>query len=451
MGRLFGTDGVRGIANTELTCELAMKIGRAAASVLSDGCRHRPTFVVGSDTRASSDMLGSALIAGLCSVGADVIQLGVVPTPAVAYLVGKYKADAGVMISASHNPAEFNGIKIFNGSGYKLADMLEERIEDIILDQSYVHKLPEGDEVGKLTYAADAVKDYIRHIVSTVHYSLDGMKIAIDCANGSASATAPELFRQLGAEVHILSASPDGTNINKDCGSTHMEALADYVKENKLDLGVAFDGDADRCLCVDENGDMIDGDMIMAICSIDLKKRGKLNNNTVVGTVMTNFGFGKFCEENGIRFIATKVGDRYVLEEMLLEDHSFGGEQSGHVIFRDFATTGDGQLTAAQLLSHVKTSGKKLSDLAKVMTRYPQTMVNLKVSKEGKLAFFTDSEINAKIEEVKETLGKSGRILVRPSGTEPLIRIMVEGMDTAQIEALANDVAEVIIKRVGNK
>ncbi len=451
MGRLFGTDGVRGIANTELTCELAMSIGRAAASVLSASSRHRPTFVVGSDTRASSDMLGSALVAGLCSVGADVIQLGVVPTPAVAYLVGKYKANAGVMISASHNPAEFNGIKIFNGYGYKLADMLEERIEDIILDKNYSHIFPDGHEVGRVSFAENAKKDYIRHITSTVHYSLDGMNIAIDCANGSASATAPELFRALGANVHILSATPDGTNINKNSGSTHMEALAEYVKEHGLDCGIAFDGDADRCLCVDENGNIIDGDMIMAICAVDLKKRGKLNNNTVVGTVMTNFGFGKFCEENEIRFIATKVGDRYVLEEMLLEDHSFGGEQSGHIIFRDFATTGDGQLTAAQLLSHLKTSGKKLSELASVMTRFPQTTINLKISKEGKLAFYTDSEVNAKIDEVKEALGRSGRILVRPSGTEPLIRVMVEGMDTEQIERLAKDVADVISNRLGDK
>ena len=451
MGRLFGTDGVRGIANTELTCELAMDIGRAAASVLSDGSRRRPTFVVGSDTRASSDMLGSALISGLCSVGADVIQLGVVPTPAVAYLVGKYKADAGVMISASHNPAEFNGIKIFNGSGYKLDDMLEERIEDIILDKNYSYDFPKGHEVGRLTYAENAAKDYIRYIASSVHYSLDGLKIAIDCANGSASATAPELFKMLGADAKILSAEPNGTNINKNCGSTHMEALAEYVKANKLDCGIAFDGDADRCLCVDENGNAIDGDMIMAICALDLKARGKLNNNAVVGTVMTNFGFGKFCEANDIRFIATKVGDRYVLEEMLLEDYSFGGEQSGHIIFRDFATTGDGQLTAAQLLSLIKTSGKSLSQLADVMTRYPQTTVNLTVSKEGKLAFLTDNEIKAKIDEVKKILGKTGRILVRPSGTEPLIRVMVEGMDTAQIETLANEVANIIIERVGNK
>ena len=387
MGRLFGTDGVRGIANTELTVERAMEIGRAAATVLTDGCRRRPTFVIGCDTRVSSDMLASAMIAGLCSVGADVIGLGVIPTPAVAYLVGKYKADAGIMISASHNPAEFNGIKIFGGNGFKLPDMLEERIEDIILDRHYKHSTPTGDGVGRLTYAKDAAKDYIRHIKASVHHSLDGLNIAIDCANGSASTTASTLFEELGAKVHIINNTPNGININDGCGSTHMEKLSEYVVANKLDCGVAFDGDADRCLCVDENGALIDGDMIMAMCALDLKNRGKLNNNTVIGTVMTNFGFPKFCKENDIQFIATKVGDRYVLEEMLIGDYAFGGEQSGHVIFRDFATTGDGQLTATQLLCLLKCSKKKLSELASVMKRYPQTIVNIKISAEGKLAF----------------------------------------------------------------
>lgn len=450
MGRLFGTDGVRGIANTELTCERAMEIGRAAATVLAEGCRRRPTFVIGSDTRASSDMLGSALTAGLCSVGADVIQLGVVPTPAVAYLVGMYKADAGVMISASHNPAEFNGIKIFSGNGLKLPDMLEERIEEIVLDKIRTMATPIGGEVGKVTYAKDAAKDYIRHIKSTAHICLDGMRVAIDCANGSASVTAPTLFAELGAELHVLSASPDGVNINRECGSTHMEALAEYVVKNGLDLGIAFDGDADRCLCVDELGNLIDGDMVMAICAMDLKARGKLNRNAVVGTIMTNFGFGKFCEENDLRFVATKVGDRYVLEEMLLEDYSFGGEQSGHIIFRDFATTGDGQLTATQLLTLVKASGKRLSELASVMTRYPQTIVNLRISPEGKIAFYNDPEVNRAMEAAKEELGKTGRIVVRPSGTEPLIRVMVEGMDEEQINRVANEVAAVITDRLGN-
>ena len=451
MGRLFGTDGVRGIANTELTCERAMEIGRAAATVLSDGCRRRPIFVIGSDTRASSEMLGGALTAGLCSVGADVIQLGVVPTPAVAHLVVKYKADAGVMISASHNSAEFNGIKIFSGNGYKLPDMLEERIEAIVLDRILTPKTPIGEGVGRVTYATSAADDYIRHIKSSVHYSLDGLNIALDCANGSASTTAKKLFEELGATVHVINAEPDGININKNCGSTHLEGLAEFVVKNGLDCGIAFDGDADRCLCIDEKGNEIDGDMIMAIGALDLKKRGKLNGNTVVGTIMTNFGFSKFCEANGLRFIATKVGDRYVLEEMLLEDYSFGGEQSGHIIFRDFATTGDGQLTATQLLCHMRCEGKPLSELAKAMKRYPQTTVNLKVSAEGKILFYTDKDINDKIAEAKEKLGQSGRIVVRPSGTEPLIRVMVEGMDLKEINAIANDVADTIKERLGEK
>ncbi|MBE6538394.1 MAG: phosphoglucosamine mutase [Ruminococcaceae bacterium] len=451
MGRLFGTDGVRGIANTELTCERALEIGRAAAEVLADGCRRRPLFVVGSDTRTSSDMLSCAVTAGICSMGADVISLGVVPTPAVAYLVGKYKADAGIMISASHNPSEFNGIKIFSGDGYKLPDALEERIEAIVLDHESKLESPIGAGVGKLTHATGATRDYINHVKSSVLYSLDGMNIAIDCSNGSASATARELFAALGANAHIMNAEPNGSNINENCGSTHIENLAKYVVDNGLDCGVAFDGDADRCLAVDENGKVIDGDMIMAICALDLKERGRLNHNAVVGTIMTNFGFGKFCEENDLKYVATKVGDRFVLEEMLLEDYSFGGEQSGHVIFRDFATTGDGQLTACQLLSLIRRKGKKLSELASVMTRYPQTIVNLTVSAEGKLLFYTDKEIKDTIEEAKNILGKTGRVVVRPSGTEPLIRVMAEGEDMKQIESVANMVANVIIKRLGGK
>ncbi len=449
MGRLFGTDGVRGIANTELGCETAMQIGRAAAAVLSDGCRRRPVFVVGCDTRTSSDMLCCALVAGLCSVGADVINLGVVPTPAVAFLVGKYKADAGVMISASHNSAEYNGIKIFSGSGYKLPDMLEEQIEDIILDKRRLPPLPTGHAVGKVTLAENAVKDYCDHVKSCVLYSLDGLNIAVDCANGAASRTAAAIFDGLGANAHILNASPNGQNINRDCGSTHMEALAKYVVDNKLDAGVAFDGDADRCLCVDENGNCIDGDEIMAICAVDLKERGRLTKNTVVGTIMTNFGFSRFCEQNGIRFVATKVGDRFVLEEMLLDDTVFGGEQSGHIIFRDFATTGDGQLTATQLLSLLRRKKEKLSCLAAVMKKCPQTIINIKVSAEGKLHYYTDEEINAAVEKAKNTLGDSGRIVVRPSGTEPLIRVMTEGDDSKLIEKLAKEVSAVIKKRIG--
>ena len=451
MGRLFGTDGARGIANSELTCEISMEIGRAAATIIADGCRHAPTFVIGCDTRASSDMLCCAISAGLCSVGANVINIGVVPTPAVAYLIGKYKADAGIMISASHNPAEFNGIKIFNGSGYKLADMLEERIEEIVLDKKSMPVLAEGGKVGRISYAKNAAKDYIRHIKSTVYNSLGGLKIAIDCANGSASSTAKTLFEELGAEVHVLSASPDGENINSKCGSTHLENLSEYVVANKLDCGVAFDGDADRCLCIDEKGNVIDGDMIMAICSLDLMKRGKLHKNAVVGTILSNFGFTKFCEDNNLKFVATKVGDRYVLEEMLLEDYSFGGEQSGHIIFRDFATTGDGQLTAAQLLCHLNAEKRPLSELASVMTRYPQVAINIRTSTEGKIAFYTDKAIEEAIAKAKETLGTTGRIVVRPSGTEPLIRVMVEGKDDNQINAVAKNVANIIEERLCKK
>lgn len=445
MGRLFGTDGIRGIANKDLTCELATQLGRAAAEVLTNKSNRHPKVLIGKDTRLSSDMLESAMAAGLCSIGASVVTLGVVPTPAVAYLVEKYKADAGIMISASHNSFEYNGIKIFSGDGYKLPDDLEERIEDIILGKSDIsQEFPTEDGIGTVTVAENAVRDYIDHVKSTVHFSLDGLKIAIDTANGSASATAETLFTELGAEVVMLHDKPDGINVNHNCGSTHMESLMEYVKTHDVDAGVAFDGDADRCLMVDEEGNFIDGDFIMAICAADMKSRGKLAGNAVVGTIMTNMGFQRFCEENGMRFEATKVGDRYVLEEMRLDGYNFGGEQSGHVIFRDFATTGDGQLTACQLLSVMRRREAKLSSMATLMQRFPQTIVNLTVTPEGKLAFYTDHKVKAAIDKVSETLGRDGRIIVRPSGTEPLLRVMVEGQDEALIQKLANDVAEVI-------
>ena len=449
MGRLFGTDGIRGIANSFLTCELALKVGRAAGSVLSDGSRRRLLFCVGSDTRISSDMLSFSIASGLCSVGADVIILGVVPTPAVAYLVGKYKADAGIMISASHNPAEYNGIKIFSGDGYKIPDALEEQIESLGLDGE--EQALSGTDIGKVTYASNAVKDYVDHLKSTVMNSLEGLNIAVDCANGSASVSAERLFTELGANADILHSRPDGININCDCGSTHIERLREYVLNNKLDAGVAYDGDADRCICVDDRGNIVDGDFILAICAKDMKERGKLAKNTVVGTVMTNMGFGRFCKDNGISFVATKVGDRFVLEEMLQEDYNFGGEQSGHVIFSDFASTGDGQLTSIQLLSLVKRSGSKLSELAEVMKRYPQSIINVEVSKEGKLAFYTDPQIKAAIESAKKQFGEAGRIVVRPSGTEPLIRIMTEGEDRALTENVAKSVSEIIKERLGGK
>ena len=444
MGRLFGTDGVRGVANAELTCERAMQIGRAAAEVLSGGKRYLPTVLVGMDTRISSEMLASALTAGLCSTGADVINLGVVPTPAVAYLIGKYKAHAGIMISASHNPFEYNGIKIFNEDGYKLADELEERIESIVLDSNPAPKLVSGENIGRVTYAQNAVKDYIDHLVSSVHCSLDGLNIAVDCANGSASRTAAKLFEALGANATILSSEPDGVNINAGCGSTHLDNLRKYVVEHKLDAGIAYDGDADRCLCIDNEGNDVDGDMIMAILALDMKSRGKLTKNTVVGTIMTNFGFTKFCEDNGIHFEATKVGDRYVLEEMLLEDYRLGGEQSGHIIFRDYSTTGDGQLTSIQLLSQLKRTGHTLADSARVMTRYPQFIVNIRVSAEAKLAFYTDPKVKEILDEAKKTMGNGGRIVTRPSGTEPLIRIMTEGDNSALAKEVAENTASAI-------
>ena len=444
MGRLFGTDGVRGIANKELTPELAMNLGRAAATVLAVNSRRRPLFVVGMDTRISSEMLSNAITAGLCSVGADVLILGVVPTPAVAYLIGKYKADAGIMISASHNSAEFNGIKMFSGDGYKLPDVLEEQIEEIVLNEIKSSEALIGGDVGKVTYMNSAIKDSVDHLKSTVPNSLDGLKIAVDCANGSASVVAEELMKQLGADATVLYDKPDGININEGCGSTHIENLSKYVVENKMDLGVAFDGDADRCLCVDENGELIDGDQVMAICSLDMKERGRLAKNTVIGTILTNLGFIKYCEANGINFIATKVGDKFVLEEMLLEEYNFGGEQSGHVIFRDFATTGDGELTAIQLLSLVKRSGKKLSELSKVMKKYPQVSINVNVTNDGKVKFYTNTAVKESIETAKEELGDKGRIVVRPSGTEPKIRVMVECNDEELMNKVANEVAETV-------
>ena len=448
MGRLFGTDGVRGIAGQDMTCELAMDLGRAAATVLTYGRRRRPLVVLGKDTRISSDMLGAALAAGLCSVGADVIDLGVVPTPAVAYLVMKYKADAGVMISASHNPYPFNGIKIFGGEGFKLPDELEDQIERLIGQGRW--RLATGDALGQITHCATAVRDYVEHLKSTIPTSLDGLRIAVDCANGSASATAPALFAELGADAVIFSAAPDGVNLNDNCCSTHLKALQDYVRAHgEVQAGVAFDGDADRCLFVDANGSVVDGDFIMAVCGLDMLQRGKLRRATIVGTVLTNLGFAKFCEAHGIRFAATKVGDRYVLEEMELEGYTLGGEQSGHVIFRDFATTGDGQLTALQLLCLLKRCQKPLAELAAVMTRLPQVMENVQVSPEGKLEFYNSDAIKAAIREKKDLLGDEGRVLVRVSGTEPLIRVMVEGQNELQIRRIAADLALLIKEELG--
>lgn len=449
MGRLFGTDGARGVANTELTIELAMNIGKAAAMVLTSKDVEHPTFLIGKDTRLSGDMLEGALIAGLCSVGANVKLLGVVPTPAVAYLVKKYNADAGIMISASHNPYEFNGIKLFSGEGYKLPDALEEEIEAIILDNAKPYTVPAHEGLGTVEVVESAADDYIDYVASTVEYDLHGIEVALDCSNGSSSRTAEKLFTKLGAKVHMLFDKPDGVNINTNCGSTHMETLMDYVKEYKLDAGLAFDGDADRCLAVDNNGELVDGDYIIAILAADLKSQGKLKKNAVVGTVMTNMGFNKFCDANGMKFVATAVGDRYVLEEMLKEGYNIGGEQSGHVIFLDHATTGDGQLTGAHLLSMLNRRDAKLSSIATLMERFPQVLINVKISNEGKAVFKTDEGIKEAIARITETLGDRGRILVRASGTEPLVRVMLEGEDYDEIDALAKEMAEIVKERLG--
>ena len=449
MGRLFGTDGVRGVANTELTCELSMEIGRAMATVLTDDTHRKPRVLIGMDTRASGLMIQSALAAGLCSVGADVMTLGVVPTPAVAFLVKKYGYDAAVMISASHNPCEYNGIKIFKCDGYKLPDALEEEIEKLILDDVERPSLKTGGAVGTITESENTVHDYIAHLKTTVGDTrFDNMHIALDCANGSSSVSAQTLFESLGAKCDMLSDKPDGVNINLDCGSTHLENISRYVKENKLLCGFAFDGDADRLLAVDENGEVVDGDKIIAICSKYMKENGSLNKDTAVVTVMTNMGFYKFCRENDINVEKTGVGDRYVLECMLQNGFSIGGEQSGHVIFLDYATTGDGQLTALQLLKIMAETKKPLSELASCMTVYPQTMINIRVSDMGKARYKDDEEIKNAIKLAEKELGDKGRVLVRVSGTEPLVRVMLEGEDKNQIETLAQEIAEVVRKRL---
>ncbi len=446
MGRLFGTDGARGVAVTELTCELAMSIGRAAAIVLTQETRHKPKIVIGKDTRISSDVLEAALTAGILSVGADAVSLGYVPTPAVAYLVKERGADAGVMISASHNSMEFNGIKLFAGTGYKLSDEIEEEIEKLVLDEpeKLTAALADGASVGRIMQDRNAADDYIRHILSTVNNDLGGLRIALDCANGSASATAEKLFSGRGAQVYLLSSEPNGININDKCGSTNMDNLRKFVTENRCHIGLALAVDADRCLAVDENGVIVDGDKLIAIFASDMAERGTLNKNTAVVTVMTNIGFLHFAKERGIEVITTKVGDRYILEEMIKENYSVGGEQSGHIIFSEFATTGDGQLTAVQLLSIMRRTGKKLSELAAIMERYPQVMINVRVDQKFKEEWKNTPAITEIISQCEEELGSDGRVLVRESGTEPLIRVMLEGKKFDVINGMAKKIADKI-------
>ncbi len=444
MARLFGTDGVRGVANDELTPLLAMQLGQAGAYVLSKEKAHKPTMMVGCDTRISGDMLANALMAGACSVGANVVYVGVIPTPAIAYLTRKYRVDAGVVISASHNPVEFNGIKFFDGNGFKLPDALEDEIEALIKSGMKDIRFPTGASVGKIKYRTDAREEYINHAVSAVSVDLRGMKIVVDCAEGASYYTSVETLKELGAEIVAIHNNPDGTNINANCGSTHMGELQARVVYEKADVGLAFDGDADRLLAVDENGNRIDGDVIMAIVGNHMKQKGELKDNTIVATVMSNLGFFLMGEKNGIHIEQTKVGDRYVLERMLEIGSNLGGEQSGHIIFLDENTTGDGLLSALHLLQVIVESGKKLSELASIMTVLPQALVGAKVPNHKKDSFMEYTEIAEAIEAVNRKFAGEGRVLIRPSGTEPLVRVMIEGKDQQMIEEEAKKLAELI-------
>lgn len=444
MGRLFGTDGVRGVANEELTPTLAMELGQAGAYVLTRENEHKPTIMVGCDTRISGDMLANALMAGACSVGANVVYVGVVPTPAVAYLTRKYKVDAGVVISASHNPVEFNGIKFFDGNGYKLPDALEDEIEELIKSGMDGIKFPTGSSVGKIKYRTDAREEYINHAMTSIPVNLEGKKIVVDCAEGAAFYTSVEALKELGASVVAIHNNPDGTNINANCGSTHMEELMARVVYEGADIGLAFDGDADRLLAVDEKGQRVDGDQIMAIVGNHMKNQGMLKDNTIVATVMSNLGFFLMGKAHGINIEQTKVGDRYVLERMKEISANLGGEQSGHIIFLDENTTGDGLLSALHLLQVLVETGKSLSELASIMEVLPQALVNARVPNHKKESYMEYPETAEAIEKLSEKFAGEGRVLIRPSGTEPLVRVMIEGKDQEQIEREARNLAELI-------
>lgn len=443
---MFGTDGVRGVAGSELTIELATQLGQAGAYVLTKEQEHQPTIIVGCDTRISGGMLASALMAGICSVGANAIYVGVVPTPAIAYLTRKHKVDAGVVISASHNPMEFNGIKFFNGDGYKLSDALEDEIEALIRSNMDGVSLPTGSGVGRIDYRFDLRDEYVEFMKKCVPVDLKGLKIVVDCAEGASYYTSVRTLEDLGANLIPIHITPDGTNINANCGSTHMDELQARVVYEKADLGIAFDGDADRMLAVDENGKMVDGDQLMAICGNYMKEKGTLKKNTIVVTVMTNLGFTLMGEEKGIHVEKTRVGDRYVLENMLQNGYNIGGEQSGHIIFLEDNTTGDGLLSALHLLQVMVETGRKLSDLAAVMEVLPQALVNAKVPNHKKDKFMEYAEISDAIKKVEERFGGEGRVLIRPSGTEPLVRVMIEGKNQEEIDSEAKKLADLITK-----
>jgi phosphoglucosamine mutase len=441
--RLFGTDGVRGRANSDLPPELALSVARAAAGVLAgrDGTS-RPVAVVGRDPRASGEMLEAAVVAGLTSAGAEVLRAGVVPTPGLAYLTGRHDADLGVMISASHNPMPDNGIKLFSRGGHKLPDALEAAIERTVAAGASADHRPTGAEIGRVRDLPDATEDYARHVLATVDQPLAGLRLVLDCAHGAAAAVGPEVYRRAGATVHAIGCDPDGWNINDGVGSTHLAPLAEKVRELGADLGIAHDGDADRCLAVTADGDVVDGDMILAICALAMHERGSLKDATVVATVMSNLGFHHTMRDAGIAVQTTAVGDRYVLEALRAGGLSLGGEQSGHLVFLDHATTGDGLLTGLALLSRMKATGASLAELASVVQRLPQTLINVPVT--DRMAVSESDSVAEAVNAVEEELGDSGRVLLRPSGTEQLVRVMVEAPTQEQADEVAKRLAEVV-------
>jgi phosphoglucosamine mutase len=445
MGKLFGTDGVRGVANRELTAEIALRLGRAGAYVLTNRAAHTPKILVGMDTRRSGDMLEAALTAGLCSVGATVYRTDIIPTPGIAYLIRHYGMDAGVMISASHNPMADNGIKFFDAHGYKLPDSMEDEIEDYIFNKYDTLPNPEGSDVGIVKRCHTAVPDYRDFLLKTVpDLRLVGLRVALDCANGATSHVAPVVFKELGADVYTMNHEPDGFNINDECGSTHMESLCRYVKKMRMDVGLAFDGDGDRMLCVDENGEIVEGDQIIAVCGYDLHRRGRLTGNSIVATIMSNMGLALMCREHGIQLHSTNVGDRYVLEKMVEDDYILGGERSGHIIFREYNTTGDGIVSGLQLLSVMKREHKPLSELKKIMTDLPQALINARVPNARKAELKKNARILSVISETEAKLKGEGRVLVRPSGTEPVVRVMLEGKDKSLLDEWAALIAHTI-------
>lgn len=447
MGKLFGTDGIRGIANKDLTPELAFKVGRAGAYILAKGKKGK--ILVGKDTRVSGDMLEAALTAGITSMGLDVVSLGIIPTPAVAYLTRKYEALAGVVISASHNPGEYNGIKFFNFEGLKLPDEVENQIEDIILNNIELDQRPSGDNIGKVYKEENGAKDYKEYLKSTINIDLTGLKIAMDCGHGALYEIGPSIIKELNGEVVVVNNTPDGININNKCGSTNPDIIRELVLKEKADIGLSFDGDADRIIAIDNEGKLMDGDHILAVCGTYLKEQNRLKNNTVVGTIMTNMGLDTYLKANGMNIVKTSVGDRYILEEMLASGYVLGGEQSGHIIFLDYNTTGDGLATGLHLLEVMKSSGKTMAELNNLMTDFPQILINAKVKNDLKYKYLDNNDIREEIERIEELFHGEGRVVIRPSGTEPLVRVMIEGKNQEEITKVASDLAKFIEERIG--